>query len=561
MRLPPLQRDLHILLILRLGLLPEIFLKPTSNHFASLKVRQDERQRTHRRLEDRWFPEPREGPGVSASTTMLLDQRSRQGFPIKLLVACAIFISGLEVLSHHDYLPIIPWASLVSSGASLRPARDPPFTATGPGVEDHVWGLPPADHDISNPALLEAPQVLVSSPDTCAQALAVPKVALLFLTQGAMHHAEAWALWFASAAGHIPLANLRQAGCDAWHRSILGPLGACDSSVGPKEAAELDPEDIIGAQHLFSVYLHVPLDRDVLQVHPLFRKHLISRRTTTTWGSPTLSIAMRYLLWEAYRDPLNERFALVSESGLPIYSPVVFYQQLMAEQDSRVDGCKSESIPFERFVPAMESAALKRWHWRKTMQWFMLTRDHAGVVLEDTHVFRQFERYCFHDAVDDKGNRHFCLMDEHYLAVLFAVHGIQAATNCGARSLTKDDWTMGGSHPKTFRSHDVNPELIKWARSEEGIYIPKYGALTPPPFHCNHTAAILSANAAMGTLAGASVRQVCDRSGSGGMLDPLSSRCRLTVRKVAGDAASKAVELFKSCAPGLELVHPDLCQV
>lgn len=112
-----------------------------------------------------------------------------------------------------------------------------------------------------------------------------------------------------------------------------------------------------------------------------------------------------------------------------------------------------------------------------------------------------------------------------------------------------------------FRSHDVNPELIKWARSEEGIYIPKYGALTPPPFHCNHTAAILSANAAMGTLAGASVRQVCDRSGSGGMLDPLSSRCRLTVRKVAGDAASKAVELFKSCAPGLELVHPDLCQV
>lgn len=94
------------------------------------------------------------------------------------------------------------------------------------------------------------------------QALAVPKVALLFLTQGVVHHAETWALWFASAAGHIPLANLRQAGCDAWHRSILGPLGACDSSVGPKEAAELDPEDIIGAQHLFSVYLHVPLDRD-----------------------------------------------------------------------------------------------------------------------------------------------------------------------------------------------------------------------------------------------------------------------------------------------------------
>lgn len=46
----------------------------------------------------------------------------------------------------------------------------------------------------------------------------------------------------------------------------------------------------------------------VLHVHPLFRKHLISRRTTTTWGSPTLSIAMRYLLWEAYRDPLNERW-------------------------------------------------------------------------------------------------------------------------------------------------------------------------------------------------------------------------------------------------------------
>lgn len=37
------------------------------------------------------------------------------------------------------------------------------------------------------------------------QALGAPKVALLFLTKGPMHHEAAWRLWLASAAGLLPL--------------------------------------------------------------------------------------------------------------------------------------------------------------------------------------------------------------------------------------------------------------------------------------------------------------------------------------------------------------------
>ena len=35
---------------------------------------------------------------------------------------------------------------------------------------------------------------------------------------------------------------------------------------------------------------------------------LIPRRTQTAWGDPSLIEATRNLLWEAYRDPLNQRW-------------------------------------------------------------------------------------------------------------------------------------------------------------------------------------------------------------------------------------------------------------
>jgi hypothetical protein len=47
--------------------------------------------------------------------------------------------------------------------------------------------------DVFRPA-----EELPASPDACAAALGLPRVALLFLTRGPMHHEETWRLWFES---------------------------------------------------------------------------------------------------------------------------------------------------------------------------------------------------------------------------------------------------------------------------------------------------------------------------------------------------------------------------
>ena len=59
----------------------------------------------------------------------------------------------------------------------------------------------------------------------------------------------------------------------------------------------------------------------------------------TSWGSPHLSIAERRMLREALEEPRNQRFLLLSDSGVPLYPPTVVWQQLMSESKSRIDAC------------------------------------------------------------------------------------------------------------------------------------------------------------------------------------------------------------------------------
>lgn len=76
----------------------------------------------------------------------------------------------------------------------------------------------------------------------------MPKVALLLLTRGALPHSAAWALWFAAAAGEVPLSALRTGGCSA--RAYADVAAACRADASAPSA--------VGNQHMFSVYVHTP---------------------------------------------------------------------------------------------------------------------------------------------------------------------------------------------------------------------------------------------------------------------------------------------------------------
>lgn len=75
----------------------------------------------------------------------------------------------------------------------------------------------------------------------------------------------------------------------------------------------------------------------------------------------------------------------------------------------------------------METKYLKRRHWRKSRQWFVLNRLHAELANADRHVEEQFHRYCY-------TNRSVCVSDEHYLPTLLASYGLELQTDCFANA-------------------------------------------------------------------------------------------------------------------------------
>ena len=50
-------------------------------------------------------------------------------------------------------------------------------------------------------------------------------------------------------------------------------------------------------------------------------------RVETAWGTHSLVDASRVLLAAAFANPRNQRFVLLSDSTLPLYSPMLWYSQ------------------------------------------------------------------------------------------------------------------------------------------------------------------------------------------------------------------------------------------
>lgn len=79
-------------------------------------------------------------------------------------------------------------------------------------------------------------------------------------------------------------------------------------------------------------------------------------------GDWSLAEASRVLIRESLKNPLNQRFIMLSESCVPIYPPAVVYQQLMWEKKSRINACDSDPNYYRdnyRYDTDLQSWALK----------------------------------------------------------------------------------------------------------------------------------------------------------------------------------------------------------
>ena len=58
------------------------------------------------------------------------------------------------------------------------------------------------------------------------------------------------------------------------------------------------------------------------------------------WGTFSLVAALKELITAALKDPLNQKFMLLSESGIPLYPGETMWVELMVEEKSRINACE-----------------------------------------------------------------------------------------------------------------------------------------------------------------------------------------------------------------------------
>ncbi|KAG8046204.1 hypothetical protein GUJ93_ZPchr0008g12032 [Zizania palustris] len=208
-------------------------------------------------------------------------------------------------------------------------------------------------------------------------------------------------------------------------------------------------------KELYSIYVHCdPPYSAPLPTDSVFYKRMIPSQKTS-WGQANLVEAERRLLANALLDWSNERFALLSESCIPIFDFPTVYAHLTASNDSFVD-CFDNDSARVRYKPAALFARynITQEQWRKGSQWFEMDRALALEVVSDETYFPAFLASC-------AGTRG-CIIDEHYIPTLVNLLGWRRNAN---RTLTYMDWRARTPHPRSYGAGDVTEELFRMMRS------------------------------------------------------------------------------------------------
>ncbi|GAB4818184.1 hypothetical protein N2152v2_005230 [Parachlorella kessleri] len=388
----------------------------------------------------------------------------------------------------------------------------------------------------------------------CEANIKLKKVALMFLTTGPLPHAQLWEEWLGQVAGSLPASALATPGALCLKRCRsgrctrdCGPAAACSPLCRAQLASQfaVPPNaTALQRQHLFSIYVHAPPSWKRYPAGSLFDGTLLRRRVFTAWGSHTLMMAERRLLAAAVMDPANAWFVLLSETTLPLYPPQVLWQQLQHETRSRISACWGEHVMSQRYSRFMETPTFRAEHWRKSSQWFMLTRRHAEAVVADETVHLSFLRHC--RTGYDRYTRAYrsCISDEHLIPSLLASLGEDRNTTCDWSGGTFIDWSEGGNHPRSFWAPDVSKGLLVGMRGD--------------PQQCRAEPALQAAARSFVRLKDLAVAQeaACQRTLEVEGGDPfaatkLGEHCAMMTRKFVADSAPALLRLLHDCSQGL----------
>lgn len=357
----------------------------------------------------------------------------------------------------------------------------------------------------------------------CIAVSRTQQVALMFLTRGTLFHEPTWELFFKQAEGLIPVDPFRRDACNATTATDTDKHCSLNKASG-----------VIDRQVLFNVYVHTSPSYPGFPAGSVFHAREIGNRIEARWGTHTLIEAARNLFQSALGTQSNQRFVMLSESGIPLYPPTLIWQQLMSESKSRINACQHPWMDTWRWHPAMNRGKhrVPLEGWRKSSQWMGLIREHAELFVHDKVINELFEAYC--------SPSNACYSDEHYVPTLLAYLGKDQETDCWG-FLVNVDWSRGGAHPRTYSVQDVDVSRMKQLR------IPEL---------CHHAGA-LKLSKHMFVLPSQLTNSICeeDSAWSDKLLD---FHCPLFARKFPNATAMAIRNLYANCQNKLDFINcPD----
>ncbi|OIW17559.1 hypothetical protein TanjilG_08837 [Lupinus angustifolius] len=202
-----------------------------------------------------------------------------------------------------------------------------------------------------------------------------------------------------------------------------------------------------GHEGFYSIYLHQhPSFNETVPQDSVFHGRKVPSQPVT-WGTSSMIDAERRLLGNALMDSSNQRFVLLSESCIPLFDFKSIYNYLINSTLSFVNSFDDKRKAGRgRYNPKM-SPSINITNWRKGSQWFELHRDLATHIVSDTKYYKLFQQHCLQP----------CYPDEHYIPTFVHIMFPELNSN---RSLTYVDWSRGGAHPRKFGLHDITNEFL-----------------------------------------------------------------------------------------------------
>ncbi|KAF6149995.1 hypothetical protein GIB67_029360 [Kingdonia uniflora] len=235
-----------------------------------------------------------------------------------------------------------------------------------------------------------------------------------------------------------------------------------------------------GHDERFSVYVHASREKPVHTSRHFIDRDIRSEKVV--WGKISMIDAERRLLANAFQDPNNQHFVLLSDSCVPLHDFDYVFNYLMDTNISFVD-CFEDPGPHgsgRYSVQMLPEVEIK--DFRKGAQWFTMKRQHAMMVLADSLYYTKFKYHC-KPGMDGRN----CYSDEHYLPTLFHMVDPGGIANW---SVTYVDWSEGKWHPRAYRAQDVSYELLKNITVLLLSVLLKYTKLSPllkSGFVCNYS--------------------------------------------------------------------------